>query len=328
MVQRVPAAGSGAPGGVKRRALEALTELKWAGKPGADSSVARPSPPTPLFVGEGTGTAGVSVPGSRHPPTEETGVRRSPRGTPAGLAGPGGAGRAGQPLRLSACAPSGPGARWRRTSRAGGRVGGARRACVRWERASRPLARATSLLPSPHVPRPPPPRLPRSPRALLRGGGRSCPSTDYNPFTPVSPRLRELRYKLRCQGLGFSIPASALSLSLPTLEHFLQTAGLRCRCCFPLRARHHPVPRLPLLSLLHFTDGELKVDPWEFCFVFSKMKHGNCHSGRVNLDFPQFKLLPAAVLNSPGTLLSLWSVAAQLTYTSEAGDPKSWQKDV
>lgn len=35
--ERVPAEGSGAPGGVKRRAVEALTELKWAGKPGADS---------------------------------------------------------------------------------------------------------------------------------------------------------------------------------------------------------------------------------------------------------------------------------------------------
>lgn len=32
----VPAEGSGAPGGVKRRAVGALTELKWAGKPGAD----------------------------------------------------------------------------------------------------------------------------------------------------------------------------------------------------------------------------------------------------------------------------------------------------
>lgn len=35
--ERVPAEGSGAPGGVNRRAVEALTELKWAGKPGADS---------------------------------------------------------------------------------------------------------------------------------------------------------------------------------------------------------------------------------------------------------------------------------------------------
>lgn len=37
VAQRVPAEGSGAPAGVKRRAVEALTELKWAGKSGADS---------------------------------------------------------------------------------------------------------------------------------------------------------------------------------------------------------------------------------------------------------------------------------------------------
>lgn len=284
MVQRVPAAGSGAPGGVKRRALEALTELKWAGKPGADSSVARPSPPTPLFVGEGTGTAGVSVPGSRHPPTEETGVRRSPRGTPAGLAGPGGAGRAGQPLLCQR-------AHRRGRARGGGEppepAGG-------WEERDA-HACGGSARPAPLPERlrssPPPTSLGRhlrvSPaaRALSSGevAGPARPLT-ITPSPQFRPASAELRYKLRCQGLGFSIPASALSLSLPTLEHFLQTARLRCRCCFPLRARHHPVPRLPLLSLLHFTDGELKVDPWEFCFFQNEARELPSWKGKPRLS--------------------------------------------
>lgn len=169
VVQRVPAAGSGAPGGVKRRALEALTELKWAGKPGADSSVARPSPPVPLFlVGGGTGTAGIPVPGSRTHPTEETGVRLSPPEPPAGLAGPGGAGRAGRPLLCQRAHRRGR-ARGggEPPERAGSRAGGALRACVRWERASRPLPSdfAPPLPPRPSAATPEsPPQPARSPR--------------------------------------------------------------------------------------------------------------------------------------------------------------------
>lgn len=57
------------------------------------------------------------------------------------------------------------------------------------------------------------------------------------------------------------------------------------------------------------------------------MKHGNCRAGRVNLDFPQYKRLQAAVLIFlGGTLLSPWSTAAQLAYAREVGDPKSRQR--
>lgn len=187
MAQRVPAEGSGAPGGVKRRALEALTELKWAGKPGADSHVARPGPPAPLFVGEGRETTGVPVLGPESPHRRHR-CPPSPLGAPPQASG----GRGSQGGRGGSSSPS------VRTVDAGRavaanlpsqRAGGARRACVRWERASRPFPeRVRSSLPptflSRHL------RVSPAARALCSGevAGLARPLT--NPFTPVSPRLR------------------------------------------------------------------------------------------------------------------------------------------
>lgn len=50
--ERVPAEGSGAHGGVKRRAVEALP-VKVGGKTRSGLSLTRPGPSDPFFVGEG-----------------------------------------------------------------------------------------------------------------------------------------------------------------------------------------------------------------------------------------------------------------------------------
>lgn len=169
---------------MKRRALEALTELKWAGKPGADSSGARPGPPAPLFVGEGKETPGVPVLGSRTP-------HRRNRCPPVPSKGPPQAsgGRVSQGGRGGSSSPSVRTVGARRAGAANLRsqpAGGARRACVRWERASRPFPERVRSSPPP--PRSSAATSKSSPAArALCSGEAAGPLT--NPFTPVSPRL-------------------------------------------------------------------------------------------------------------------------------------------
>lgn len=195
---------------MKRRALEALTELKWAGKPGADSSGARPGPPAPLFVGEGKETPGVPVLGSRTP-------HRRNRCPPVPSKGPPQAsgGRVSQGGRGGSSSPS---VRTVGARRAGAanlrsqRAGGARRACVRWERASRPFPERVRSSPPPRVPQPPPQSLPPQPARSARGRRPVSPVHRLTPSPQFRPASAELRYKLRSQGLAFRIPASALPL--------------------------------------------------------------------------------------------------------------------
>lgn len=95
--ERVPAEGSGAPAGVKRRAVEAL-RVKVGGKTRSGLSLTRPGPPTPFFVGEenerSLGVLNVfpfstsQIPAketSDHPPSQ---ARDAPRDSGPGGVGP------------------------------------------------------------------------------------------------------------------------------------------------------------------------------------------------------------------------------------------------
>lgn len=153
-------------------------------------------------AGEGKGRQSVPPRWLPHPPAEETGVRPPPRGAPCGPRGPGCRGEGGAAPPPPACAPSVLGAQRPR-------AGGAGRACVRWERASRPA---------------PPPTLPGRPlraspaaRALPSGEAAAPARPRPHPFTPVSPRpcRAPVRTPPAAEGPACTCPPPP-SVSLPT----------------------------------------------------------------------------------------------------------------
>lgn len=182
MAQRVPAEESGAPG-------QSAHRVKVGGKTRSGLWVARPRPPAPLFLGEGEERKSPG-PGLPNPLPRNRRNRCPPapsRGPPAGLGGPGVAGRAGRLLLFQR----------------------AHRRC--WARsgceppaAGGPQAHACggSALPAPFLSEFAPPLPPRSSDANLKASPAAralsreeeeevvgCARPLPHPFTPVSPRL-------------------------------------------------------------------------------------------------------------------------------------------
>lgn len=294
--ERVPAEGSGAPGGVKRRAVEALTELKWAGKPGADCPWHAQDLPSHFSWGLGDekskGEKRVSFPCYLNPHWRKKWWVRA-----AGRLGPARARR----CRMTPPLTSAPSAHRARSEA---------QACEPEELSARMRAVARASRPFPESVRfPPPPtflcrhlRASPAPSPVFSGEVARLAYPLTNPFTSASPRLPWAPVQTPQRALGFHIPASALyfpsqpwstscelprSRSSPRAAYSLPRLG---GCLHVGRATAcDPVILPPSCDrLLHFTDGEVKAESSDRLDSSSSSPNRTItDTGKINPQFPR-----------------------------------------